>query len=158
MTHLALPLGAPIGPAAPSAARRVIDAAPRPLILVLAATPTLAEELAELSAFLHADIHDVPSLEALETALQTLRPVGLVAHTPEAHPITWAALRVVSRIDPGLPVLLVTGATQCGATTPAETLTNVFWLDNQPGLRAVSEFLFRAERRPTASGPTGIAR
>ncbi len=149
MTYLALPLPEPIGPATLSEPRRAIDAAPRPLILVLAAEPSSADVLADLSAFLHLDVAYVPTIGALETALQTQHPVGLLVYALHADSATWSALAAVSRHDPGLAVMLVTGnPVASDGTARGQPLTNIFWLDQRPELRAITEFLFHAERRP----------
>ncbi len=146
----------------PAAARglsepiRAIEAVPRPLVLVLEAEPGLSDILAELSLFLRVDVECVPTVGALETALQSQKPIGLLAHTPQGDSAAWAALRAVSKNDPGLPVLLITSdrnPADCDfdQPTPDRPLTNIFWLDHRPGLRAIVDFLFLAERRSSGS-------
>ena len=131
---------------------RAIDVVPRPLVLVLEAEPGLSDILAELTPFLRVDVECVPTIGALETALQTQAPIGLLAHTPQGDGAAWAALRAVSKSDPGLPVLLITSdrsAADGDFDQPQQDrpLTNIFWLDHRPGLRAIVDFLFLAERR-----------
>ena len=148
MTHLAFPTRE-----APSASPiDMIDAAPRPLVLVLEAEPRISDILAELADFLRVDVECVPTVGALETALATQHPIGLLAHAPEGDITAWSALRVVSRSDPGLPVLLVTGTGRAETeefdpSIPRRPLTNIYWVDHQPGMRSIVEFLFLAERR-----------
>ena len=109
MTHLAFPTREDASASPISASLDMLDAAPRPLVLVLEAEPRISDILAELAGFLRVDVECVPTIGALETALETQRPIGLLAHAPEGDITAWSALRAVARRDPGLPVLLVTG-------------------------------------------------
>ena len=156
MTHLGFPVRETPLPVALSAPINTIDAASRPLVLVLEAEPLLIDILSELAQFLRVDVECVPTIGALETALRTQKPIGLLAHTPDADSAAWSALRAVAHIDPGLPVLLVTGqcvdADTCDPVVPRQPLTNLYWIDQPPGMRAIVDFLFLAERR-NISGP-----
>jgi hypothetical protein len=151
MVHLAFPTREVSSASPPD----MIDAAPRPLVLVLEAEPRISDILAELAGFLRVDVECVPTIGALETALDTQRPIGLLAHTPEGDDTVWSALRAVARRDPGLPVLLVTGTGRAETeefdpSIPRRPLTNIYWVDHQPGMRSIVEFLFLAERRSGA--------
>ena len=152
MTHLSFLLREPPAPSGVSEPVRAIDVVARPLVLVLEAEPGLSDILAEFAPFLRVDVECVPTIGALETALQSQHPIGLLAHTPQGDSSAWAALRAVSLNDPSLPVLLITSdrnAADGAFDQPNhhQPLTNLYWLDHRPGLRAIAEFLFLAERR-----------
>ena len=155
MTHLAFPMREAESASLISAPLEMIDAAPRPLVLVLEAEPNISDILSELAGFLRVDVECVPTIGALETALETQKPIGLLAHTPEGDITAWSALRAVAKRDPGLPVLLVTGTGRAETeefdpSIPRRPLTNIYWVDHQPGMRSIVEFLFLAERRSGA--------
>lgn len=149
MTHLGFPSHALPDAVRTSSPLSPLDAAPHALLLVLEPEPMLADMLAELASFLRVDIETVPTIGALQTALETLSPIGLLARVPESDNTAWSALRTLSANNPGLPVLLVTGdgAEQADPLDRRQPMTNVFWLDQRPSLRSMVDFLFLAERR-----------
>ena len=128
-----------------------------PLVVVLEQQASLSATVLELCDFLHIRVTRVRTGEELADVLHAERPICVLAHTQEAGAQVCDALVVVAQTDHALPVLLVpedTSSEPVGldAQTAIETLSNVFWLPRQPGLRMLVEFLFMAERRTDTPG------
>lgn len=124
-----------------------------PLVLVVETAPSLQSMLEEVADFLRIRVAACAGPDALGRDLWRLPIAVLVRIGADTQAATLAScLAQVAGHDPGLPVLLVTAPQNEvpapeDAVAPAGRLSNVYWMESEPGIRSLVEFLFMAERR-----------